>query len=539
MKIKLLILAMMLGLVTRAQITILASDLATGGDTVRYSTSPTSVSQIIIDTATGANRTWNFSNLRPDFQDIASHKSIITLMSEGVYATSFTSSTYGIQNSNMNIGTTTATNVYSFYTRNSSSLTCDGNSFSIPVSPLPIQQTYNGTRDVIYKLPLVYGNVDSSTYTADPVSLLTVSVNSSGKRKNTVDGWGTITTPFGTYQCLRVKSVFTGYDSIFLNSLYLQRRANIYTEYTWLGKGMKIPLLSIKITTGTGATTTIKYKDITRPEIFFPFANFTASKTACAANDAAAPCKLFNTSTHNPNSVLWTITPSTFTFVNGTSATSDTPQVVFTIAGKYTVKMKVKYNAGTDDTTRVDYIDVQEGPKANFGASITGSTNPLTIVNFYDSSTGNPMPTSWKWTFVPNKISFVGGTTSTSQNPKITFDSATNYAVTLKATNAVGSSSITKNFGVFNTGINEIRLTNGTMSIYPNPADDHFVLNLNRNSVERFEVYDITGRAHQLTYSWNDQNSCIVDCSQLNAGIYFIKVYYQNKQTVVKRISVK
>ncbi len=70
-------------------------------------------------------------------------------------------------------------------------------------------------------------------------------------------------------------------------------------------------------------------------------------------------------------------------------------------------------------------------PDAAFTASATSIVKTHTV-SFTDNSTGDP--TSWSWTFE-------GGTpsTSTNQNPTITYNSAGTYDVSLTATNAEGS----------------------------------------------------------------------------------------------------
>ncbi|MGA9187244.1 MAG: PKD domain-containing protein, partial [Methanosarcina sp.] len=59
---------------------------------------------------------------------------------------------------------------------------------------------------------------------------------------------------------------------------------------------------------------------------------------------------------------------------------------------------------------------------------------PLSVV-FTDKSTGSP--TSWKWTFGD-------GTSSTVKSPTHKYSAKGNYAVTLTATNAAGSNTVTK-----------------------------------------------------------------------------------------------
>lgn len=75
-------------------------------------------------------------------------------------------------------------------------------------------------------------------------------------------------------------------------------------------------------------------------------------------------------------------------------------------------------------------------PIANFTADNTtpciGST-----VTFTDISSG--LPTGWAWTFSPTSITYVGGTSASSQNPQVQFNTVGPYTVTLVATNAIGS----------------------------------------------------------------------------------------------------
>ncbi len=81
-------------------------------------------------------------------------------------------------------------------------------------------------------------------------------------------------------------------------------------------------------------------------------------------------------------------------------------------------------------------------PVADFTANDLYPANSLTTVIFTDQSTNNP--TSWYWTFSPNTVTFVGGTSATSQNPQVRFSNFGAYTVSLTATNAYGSNTNTK-----------------------------------------------------------------------------------------------
>ncbi|MCB9236184.1 MAG: PKD domain-containing protein [Bacteroidia bacterium] len=80
-------------------------------------------------------------------------------------------------------------------------------------------------------------------------------------------------------------------------------------------------------------------------------------------------------------------------------------------------------------------------PTADFQADLVSACLDATI-NFSDLSTG--LPTSWEW-------SFPGGTpsTSTNQNPTITYAEAGLFPVTLKVTNSLGNHSKTRNGYIF------------------------------------------------------------------------------------------
>ncbi|MBM3436017.1 MAG: T9SS type A sorting domain-containing protein, partial [Bacteroidetes bacterium] len=80
-----------------------------------------------------------------------------------------------------------------------------------------------------------------------------------------------------------------------------------------------------------------------------------------------------------------------------------------------------------------------EGPPvADFTANTT-TPNTGETVTFSDLS--NNTPTSWSWAFDPATITFVGGTTSSSQNPQVQFNTKGPYTVTLLAANIHGSDS--------------------------------------------------------------------------------------------------
>lgn len=535
---KLLIICLLTSSIAQAQITVNNSDMPVRGDTLRFS-----AANIIDVTArlalAGANQTWNFSDLLAASQNIASFKRASDI--NAAYSFTFTGSTYGTEASNASFGgLLQASNVFSFYTNSSSSYACDGRGFEVSGSPLPLTQTYSG-KDVVYKFPMNFGNKDSNTYISNSINALVVTFNGGGKRVNTVDAWGSLTTPFGTFDCLRVKSQIITYDTVRSSLLPISFpiTQNV-TEYKWIAKGQKIPLLEIRVPVGGGGQTTINYRDRYRPEAYENKARFTirANKLTYAVNNNSDTCVLTNSSLNNPNSVQWTITPNTYTFTGGTNATSNTVKIFFTDTGKYTIKLRANYNGGFDDTTRVNLITVAKGPVVKFGAD-RNATNTTAIVQLIDSSEGNP--TSWKWTITPNTVSYVGGTKDASQNPKVIFDVPGTYSVSLRITNTLTSATLTKtNFiNSYNTAVKEVSAKNHSWQLSPNPVIDKLWVKTTGTKIRSVELFDITGKIVHPEIISTLHAEWELDCSTLKSGIYFAKLTNTQGEMETRRISVK
>ena len=103
---------------------------------------------------------------------------------------------------------------------------------------------------------------------------------------------------------------------------------------------------------GTGGDDFIRNFTIGIPA---PIADFEASNTS-PVPDADV---IFTDLTYGgPSAWSWTITPATFSFVNGTDANSQNPEVQFADFGFYSVTLDVSNIAGSDSKTKVDYINV-------------------------------------------------------------------------------------------------------------------------------------------------------------------------------------
>ncbi|GAB5558070.1 MAG: hypothetical protein SchgKO_22830 [Schleiferiaceae bacterium] len=86
-----------------------------------------------------------------------------------------------------------------------------------------------------------------------------------------------------------------------------------------------------------------------------PIAAFSASPTTACIGETVS---FTDQTTQGPTSWTWTITPSTFSFVNGTNANSQNPDIQFTAAGNYTAKLVASNSQGSDSLTLTSLITV-------------------------------------------------------------------------------------------------------------------------------------------------------------------------------------
>ena len=87
-----------------------------------------------------------------------------------------------------------------------------------------------------------------------------------------------------------------------------------------------------------------------------PIADFSASTTAICPNETVT---LNNASSGGATTFAWSISPNTgFSFAGGTSASSSSPQILFTSAGTYSITLVSSNNLGSDTETKTSYLEV-------------------------------------------------------------------------------------------------------------------------------------------------------------------------------------
>jgi PKD repeat protein len=136
-----------------------------------------------------------------------------------------------------------------------------------------------------------------------------------------------------------------------------------------------------------------------------------------------------DTSTGDPTDFLWD-------FGDGTTSTEQNPAHIFALPGDYVVTFTASKTGSSDTTSQI--VSVNIDPDDQIEAGFVSTPEGLTVV-FQDTSTGNP--TRWSW-------NFGDGTQSSQQHPTKRYSREGSYVVTLKASNARSSDSVSETITV-------------------------------------------------------------------------------------------
>jgi hypothetical protein len=266
MKATLLSIAFCLGIITLpAQITITSADMPSPGDSVRvsYATSTNSIDH----TLTGPNYFWDFSTLIPNAQAELRFPAPTAIPFNFI-------STIAVINPSPDslpfIGSV-PNNFTNYYKNGSSGYRANGLSFEYaPLGNFTVPVIYSSS-DYIYRFPLNYTDMDTSTgaYSFNIPNL--AYIGETIHRESNVDGWGTVVTPYGSFQCIRMVSIVSITDTIGLDSVNgFAIPRPVQMEYKWMANGMKIPVLEVdaQILLSNEVVSNVIYQDSLRDTLF-------------------------------------------------------------------------------------------------------------------------------------------------------------------------------------------------------------------------------------------------------------------------------
>lgn len=257
------------------QITLQVNDFATSDDTVRLSLA----NPITIDLQnTGANAVWDFSQLSAQSQSLINYNpigfgSLLIIATYGPIAATPYKATYFNLTNDLPLDQFSAflpielSNLSQYTRRTSSQINSIGYSIDVQGQGLPFKSDTIETR---YELPLHFNDTYTSRgYTYIDLNPATdIKFIQHRERTSVVDGWGTVTTPLGTFQALRIRHDITENDSIYQTffgaGTWIAPPSFVTTEYEWWTTGKKEFL--VKATVGgfgqNGGAATIEYQDI-------------------------------------------------------------------------------------------------------------------------------------------------------------------------------------------------------------------------------------------------------------------------------------
>jgi PKD repeat protein len=345
-----------------AQISITNTNMPQAGDTLRFSVAPLDTAVLFGYQNNGPNQTWNFDSLTAIRQGLDEYFA----SSSTPYAAQVSGRIGFKVTDTLSLGGISLYDVYDFFQNTSTEYAQDYRAASVPTGlgwPFPAVLALAPAftdRDEVYQFPLNYLDRDSSTFDfAYTNALIGAYYGSNGYRINEVDAWGTIVTPYDTFNTIRVITDVVAYDSVSFggNSFGINSHSR---EYKWLSTQERIPVFSLSgnVVLNQFIPTNVQFRDTAKglPPIFAPIALFNADTTVVSLGDTLSFNNLSLSLT--PTNSTWSVSPATHAFTNGTNSSSREPIVQFNDTGAYNIQLIISNNQGSDTLLRPNYIQV-------------------------------------------------------------------------------------------------------------------------------------------------------------------------------------
>jgi len=143
--------------------------------------------------------------------------------------------------------------------------------------------------------------------------------------------------------------------------------------------------------------------------------------------------------------------------------------------------------------------------------------------------------TTYAWSFGS------GGSTSALQNPTFVYptsSSAQNYTVSLIVSNDCGNDTVTTVINIpGTTGVNDLKLNNDDLKIYPNPTAQYFRLENNSPyQLKQLRIINVLGQIVR-TIPVNSNTASKIDVSNMASGLYNIRIEFE-EGTVIRKLEI-
>ncbi len=505
---KITLLALLCSAIGTAQITYEAADYAAAGEEIILSkASPLGFFNFA---ATGQNFHWDFSSLSANSQSTFSYENpnnagykISWCFSNGYlfncnsqFNNNFTHAslvTEGFDGEQFGI-----TNVVEHSRLNSSALEARmvGMTMGFGGLGLPVAVDYNAP-DVIYQFPLAYGNTHTSnaSFNVDlpEVSGFTVQYDASITRTNTVQGWGSLETPFMTFaNVLKVKTVVQREDTFTVNGIGIPVPTTT-VSYKWFDKNYGLPVLQADGMElfGIFIPTSITYVD--GQQCLAPLAQFSLIPFGTDFNPETQSATVgFSNLSTNFDSVSWDFGDE------GTSADINASHT-FTCPGTYNVTLSIQN--GFCNPLQTDAITVPIEITDTQNAFTTGVTVADATLTADRSLPG----TTYQWVDCDNGNAPIEGQTGQSFTATV----SGNYACMLTTNGCESMTECT----TLNVLQNDTFSAQSQLRLYPNPTTGALQLS-GDVLVKKVEIYNALGMLV----------STELDLTRQPSGVYIVRI---------------
>ena len=262
-------------IIAQTPITLGNTNMPGSGDTLRYTNFQLASAGNY--TQTGMNFNWDFSDVSSttegvrDFKAASGTPYYLFFLSQGEYGEKIADTLVG------GTGTLSITKYYDFYkkqTTPANAFVADGAGMTISGIPVP---SYYSDKDELYNFPMTFPKYDSTTFKFSTLSttLIPIKYTKAGYRVTVVDGWGTVVTPYGTENCLRLITTQYSKDTTVITLPIATIPPikigvdNFQRSYQWMSLNSKIPFVEITGNlVGTNYTpTTLRYRGFKKGDI--------------------------------------------------------------------------------------------------------------------------------------------------------------------------------------------------------------------------------------------------------------------------------
>lgn len=383
---------------------------------------------------------------------------------------------------------------------------------------IPFAASYTNP-DSIYQFPIEFGNTDasSSEYAIDFSEFgVGFAFNSANQRSNTVEGYGSLTTPFGTFEeVLKMKTIIVTENEIIFEENTVPT-VDTAVEYKWFSKDFGIPVLTAtgNISAIGEVITRVAYIDSV--QCVQPQALFVSTPLQIFSDPVTLDAEVtFTNLAQNADTFSWN-------FGDGNTSTAENPVHTYNCPGAYQVTLTAENSNCSDDEGEPSSLTLPVIVQDSVGIEwdVTEIEGGLSV-SLDDAQ--------YQWLDCDVENAPIAGADEQTFFP----EASGSYAVSVNTGGCfIGESEC---FEVIVSSINDPVLSH-KVKIYPNPTENELTV----------EVSDIGGklRAEVLSPSGQILRTAIISSEvsvidlNLPTGFYLLKLKDEAGKQTVKKFSV-